>query len=175
MMVTGLSGGPGFLLVNRQPQFHSIPTPSVCLSQHSQPQSFPQVQSLKPRFQHPSPSSIGRHACQAGECRAAAPSVQLSVCCGCHKQAAVLSSETQRLPFCPNHSSWWWGGFSRYRNLSSLTALSQGHSFWPNSFFFLMFFHTQLHGDFLGFSVVWGLLPVFSRYSVRIVLHIDVF
>lgn len=31
-MVTGLSGGPGFLLVNRQPQFHRIPTPSVCLS-----------------------------------------------------------------------------------------------------------------------------------------------
>ena len=28
---------------------------------------------------------------------------------------------------------------------------------------------------FLGFSGVWGLLPAFSRYSVRTVPHVDVF
>ena len=35
--------------------------------------------------------------------------------------------------------------------------------------------HSQVHGDFLAFWEVWGLLPVFSRYSVGVAPHVDVF
>ena len=35
--------------------------------------------------------------------------------------------------------------------------------------------HSQVRGDFLAFWEVWGLLPVFSRCSVGIVPHVDVF
>ena len=43
------------------------------------------------------------------------------------------------------------------------------------SWFFFYFLPTQLHGDFLALSAAWDLLPVFSRYPMRTVLHIDVF
>ena len=35
--------------------------------------------------------------------------------------------------------------------------------------------HGQVRGDFLAFWEVWGLLPVFSRCSVGVVSHVDVF
>ena len=44
-------------------------------------------------------------------------------------------------------------------------------------FFYLCFFFcpTQVRGEFLAFWEVWGLLPAFSRCSVGVVLHVDVF
>ena len=35
--------------------------------------------------------------------------------------------------------------------------------------------HSQVHGQFLAFWEDWGLLPVFSRCSVGVVPHVDVF
>ena len=44
------------------------------------------------------------------------------------------------------------------------------------SLFFLYFFcPTQVRGEFLAFWEVWGLLPAFSRCSVAVVPHVDVF
>lgn len=37
--------------------------------------------------------------------RGRAPSVQCSLCSGCHRQAALLSSEAQKPPFCPSQPS----------------------------------------------------------------------
>ena len=39
----------------------------------------------------------------------------------------------------------------------------------------LLFCPTHISGDFLAFWEVWGLLPAFSRCSVGVVPHVDVF
>ena len=48
----------------------------------------------------------------------------------------------------------------------------------PSLFFclccFFFFCPTQVCGEFLAFWEVWGLLPAFSRCSVRVVPHVDV-
>ena len=104
------------------------------------------------------------------------PSVYSSLCSGCRRLAAAFSSEALKLPFCPSQPLCLWGGFPGYRNLSTFTAPFQGCRTHPDSFltFSLFFFfpQTQLHGNFL---VVWGFLPALSRYSVRIIPHVDVF
>ena len=41
--------------------------------------------------------------------------------------------------------------------------------------FFFFFYPTLVHGEFLAFWEVWGLLPAFSRCSVGVVPHADVF
>ena len=66
---------------------------------------------------------------------------------------------------------------SRVRNPSSSTAPSQGCRSHPDSFliFLLIFFPIRLPGEFLALSAVWGALPVFSRYSVRTLPHVNVF
>ena len=71
-----------------------------------------------------------------------------------------------------------WRGFLVCGNFSSFTAPSQRWSPVPIllSLFFLFFFcPTQVRGDFLAFWEVWGLLPAFSRCSVGVVPHVDVF
>ena len=61
-----------------------------------------------------------------------------------------------------------------YILLSQLPPRSAGLILIPFSFFslFFSFCFAQLHGGFLPFLNVWGLLPAFSRCSVRIVLHV---
>ena len=63
-------------------------------------------------------------------------------------------------------------------NLSSFTApshwcRSRRYSLVSVSSFF--FCPTQVRGEFLAFWEVWGLLPEFSRCSVGVVPHVDVF
>ena len=69
-----------------------------------------------------------------------------------------------------------WRGFLVCGNFSSFTApywcRSHPYSFVSVSFFFCP---TQVRGEFLAFWEVWGLLPAFSRCSVSVVLHVDVF
>lgn len=65
------------------------------------------------------------------------------------------------------------------RNLACFTAPSWGYSSCPRFFFTLFCCCTILesawfHGDYFALLEVWDLLPVFSRYSVRIILHRDV-
>ena len=63
-------------------------------------------------------------------------------------------------------------------NFSSFTAPSQRCRSHPYSFVSIFSFFlcpTQVCGEFLAFWEVGGLLPVFSRYSVGVVPHVDVF
>ena len=71
-----------------------------------------------------------------------------------------------------------WRGFLVCGNFSSFTAPSQrcrSHPYSLVSVFPFFFCLTQVCGDFLAFWGVWGLLPVFSRCSVGVVPHVDVF
>ena len=63
-------------------------------------------------------------------------------------------------------------------NFSSFTAPSQRCRSCPYSFvsvFSFFFCPTPVHGEFLAFWEVWGLLPAFSRCSVEVVPHVEVF
>ena len=91
---------------------------------------------------------------------------------------AALSPMALKLPPSATHSLCLWRGFLVCGNLSSFTA----HSHWcrsrPYSFvsvFSLFFCPTQVHEEFLAFGEGWVLLPAFSRCSIRVVPHIDVF
>ena len=69
-------------------------------------------------------------------------------------------------------------GFLVCGNLSSFTAPFHWCRSHPYSFvsgFPFFFCPTQVHGEFLAFWEVWGLLPAFSRCSVGVVPHVDVF
>ena len=68
------------------------------------------------------------------------------------------------------------------KRLPSVWKLFLLHSSFPEVqvwclFFCLCFFFcpTQVCGEFLAFWEVWGLLPAFSRCSVGVVPHVDVF
>ena len=91
---------------------------------------------------------------------------------------AVLSSVAQKLPtsttpcLCPRR------GFLVCGNLSSFTPASHWFRSLPCSFvsvFSFLFCLTQVRGEFLAFWKVWSLLPAFSRFSVGVVPHVDVF
>ena len=71
-----------------------------------------------------------------------------------------------------------WRGFLGCGIFSSFKLPHQGAGPIPIllSLFFLFFFcPTQVRGEFLAFWEVWGLLPAFSRCSVGVVPHVDVF
>ena len=71
-----------------------------------------------------------------------------------------------------------WRCFLVCGNFFSFTAPSQRCRSHPSSFVFVFSFFfcpTQVHGNFLAFWEVWGLLPAFSKCSVGAVLHVDLF
>ena len=57
---------------------------------------------------------------------------------------------------------------------SSLPLVRVPYLFFCLCFFFFLLPY-QLHGEFLAFWEVWGLLPAFSRCSVGVFPHVDVF
>ena len=155
--------------------------PKPRLLSYSQPQSSPWVASLKPKFQHPAHTS----GCtpQAKDSRALALTTRgvlpllcllpASCCILLWGSEAPLLSQPTSLPV---------------RRLPRVLESFLFHSPLPgvqDSFWFLydflflslifFFFLTQLHGDFLALSAVWGFLPALSRYSVRIIPCVDVF
>ena len=99
-----------------------------------------------------------------------------------HRQAIVLSSEPLKLPSCPGLFSNLWRGvglqvegtFPLSQLLPRGKVLS---SFLPPLvfFFFFSFVLPQYVEIFLAMLNVWDVLPVFSRYSVRIVPHVLAF
>ncbi|XP_024605902.1 uncharacterized protein LOC112402909 [Neophocaena asiaeorientalis asiaeorientalis] len=114
-----------------------LPTPSGAVAPdaslpglllHSQPKSPLWVRPPKPEFQPPAPTCTGGLAPQAGECSAAALTVQFSHCSGCRRPAAVPSSEALKLPC-----------VLAALPVSSSIASSPGHRSHPDSFlpFFL--------------------------------------
>ena len=71
-----------------------------------------------------------------------------------------------------------WRGFLVCGNIFSFTAPSLRCRSRPYSFvsvFYFFFCPTQVRGEFLAFGEVWGLLPAFSRCSLGVVPHVDVF
>ena len=126
---------------------------------------------------HP-PRQVSRQASQAGECGSTLIlCVGISLLCPVHPNcwALLRGSEASLLPT-PRLRQW--RGFLVCGNFSSFTGASQGFRSHPYSFvsvFSFFFCPTQVHGDFLAFWEVWGLLPVFSRCSVGVVPHVDVF
>ena len=91
---------------------------------------------------------------------------------------AALSSVAPKLPPSATRSLLPWRGFLVCGNLSSFTTPSHWCRSHPYSFVSVLSFFfcpTQVCGEFLAFGEVWGLLPAFSRCSVWVVRHIDVF
>ena len=104
-------------------------------------------------------------------------SVQESLRFALRTPVAALSSVAPKLPPAYPHLCQW-RGFLVCGNLSSFTAPSQRGRSCPYSFvsvFSFFFCPTQVRGVFLVFWEVWGLLPAFSRCSVGVVPHVDVF
>ena len=124
------------------------------------------------------PRRVSRQASRAGECWSA-PILHAGISplcpphpCGC---ALLRGSESSPPPTLCLHQ---WRDFLVCGNLSSFTAPSQRCRSRPYSFvsvFPFFFCPTQLRGEFLAFWEVWGLLPAFSRCSVGVVPHVDVF
>ena len=105
-------------------------------------------------------------------------SVRASLRFALHTPVAVLSSMAPKLPHFATRSLRQWRGFLVCGNFSSFTAPSQRCRSHPYSFvsvFSFFFCPTQVYGEFLAFWEVWGLLPAFSRCSVGVVPHVDVF
>ena len=146
----------------------------------SQPQSSPWGLTSEARASAPSPHlprRLSRQTSQASECwLALILCVEISLLCPLHPYCLLLLRGSEASPHHPCLSQW--RGFLVCGNSSSFTALSQRGRSHPYSFvsvFSFFFCPTQVHGEFLAFWEVWGLLPAFSSCSVGVVLHVDVF
>ena len=170
------------------PDFFTDSIPASCgtlapfrMSSRSQPQSSPCNLTSETRASAPSPhppQRVSRQDSQAGECwLALILCVEISPFCPLHPCCcALLRGSKASPPSTP--CAWQWRGSLMCGNFSSFTAPSQRYRSRPYSFvcvFSFFFCPTQLHGDFLAFWEVWGLLPAFSRCFVGVVPHVDVF
>ena len=100
------------------------------------------------------PQLVCRHVFRAGKCWLALIPVVNSVCLAFQAPVAALPSEVPKLPPVPTR---------------------EHRSPIPLSLFFSSVFCTALFcGDYLAFSEVWALLPVFRRCPVGASLHGDV-
>ena len=173
-MVPCLSDGPRFL--PRHPQLWF--TSPLRLSSCSQPQSSPWGLISEAWASAPSPHSpqrTSRQVSQAGECWSAPILfVGFSVLCPPHPHCCTLLCGSKAPPFPASEEA----------SFPSVWKLFLLHSYLPDAqvpslFFCLYFFFFLLpylvHGEFLVFWEVWGLLPAFSRCSVGAVPHVDVF
>ena len=151
------------------------------LCSHSQPQSFPWGLTSKARASAPSPRPPrwgSRQASRAGEC-SSSPILCAGISPLCPLHPRCCSSVAPKLPPPPPHPrSPPVKGFLVCGNFSSFTAPSHWCRSHPYSFvsvFSFFFCPTQVCGEFLAFWEVWGLPPAFSRCSVGVVPHVDVF
>ena len=153
--------------------------PSGCVNA-ANPSPLPGIRPPKPEPHLPAPIRPGRWAdkplrlVSAGRHRS---SMRESLHFALRTPVAALSSMAPKLPpATPRlHQC---RGFLVCGNFSSFPAPSQRCSSHPYSFFsvFSFFFcPTQVRGEFLAFWEVSGLLPAFSRCSVGVVPHVDVF
>ena len=151
------------------------------LCSRSQPQSSPWDLTSDARASPPSPHlsrRVSRQASQAGECLSAPIlSVGISPLCPLHPCGCALLHGSEAFPLSTPRLRQW-RGFLVCGNFSSFSVPSQGCRSHPYSFvsvFSFFFCPTQVCGEFLAFGEVWGLLPAFSRCSVGVVPHVDVF
>ena len=167
------------------PDFFPDSLPASCgalapfrLRSSSQPQSSPWRLTSETGASAPSPHLpwlVSRQASQAGECWSALIlCAGISLLCPLHPCCCALLCGSEAYP---RHTP-----FPPVKGFPSVWKLFLLHSSLPevqvpSLFFCLCFFfcHTQVHVEFLGFWEVWGLLPAFSRSSVRAVSYVDVF
>ena len=147
----------------------------------SQPQSSPWDLTSGAWASAPSshlPWQVSRQASWAGErWSALILCAEISLLCPLHPCCcALLSGSEASLPATRHLHQW--RGFLVCGNLSSFKAPSHWCRSCPYSFASVLSFSfcpTQVCGEFFAFWEVWGLLPAFSRCSVGVVPHIDVF
>ena len=178
---------PWFLASSVVPDFFLDSLPSSCgalapfrLCSRSQPQSSP-CDPTETWASAPSPRPsrrVSRQASRAGECWSAAIlCVGISPPCPLHPCGCALLHGSEASPLRPPQSlpakglPSVWKPFLLHSSLPLVRV--------PSLFFCLCIFFfllpTQVCGEFLAFWEVWGLLPVFSRCSVGVVPHVDVF
>ena len=154
--------------------------PSGCVHT-ANPSRLPGIQPPKSEPQLPAPAHPGGWAdkplglVSAGQHRS---SVRESLRFALRTPVAALSSVAPKLPPSATRSLHPRRGFLVCGNLSSFTAPSNWCRSHPYSFvsvFSSFFCPTQVRGAFLAFWEVWVLLPAFSRCSVGVVPHVDVF
>ena len=169
------------------PDFFPDSLPASCgalapfrLCSHSQPQSShwdPTEAGASAPSPRPS-QQVSRQASQAGECWSAAIlCAGISPLCPPHPCCCTLFHGSEASPPPPTHFHQW-RVFLVCGNFSSFTAPSQRCRSHPYSFVSISSFFfcpTQVRGVFLTFWEVWGLLPAFSRCSVGVFPHVDVF
>ena len=147
--------GPHFRPFGLSPCSHAESSPWVCL--------------LKPEFQHPAAVHTSRCMSLAGECSKVATTLCTDLSPFCLTQAGcctlLRASDT---PFLSGSSPSQWRVFPGWGNLSSFTAPSRGAGPILIPFFFSFVLPSYVV-IFLAPLVVWDLLPVFSRYSMRII------
>ena len=170
------------------PDFFPDSLPASCgtlapfrVCSHGQPQSSPWDLTSNAGASAPSshpPWRVSRQASWAGErwsapilCAGISPLCPLHPCC-C---TLLHGSEAPPSTICSLHP---WRAFLVCGNFSSFTAPSHWCRSHPYSFVSVFpFFYcpTQVREEFLAFWEAWGLLPAFSRCSVGVVPHVDVF
>ena len=126
----------------------------------------------------PPPAPAGEQTSLSGWWVLVSTDAGISPLCPVHPRCCALL-RGPKLPPPPPRSLRPRRGFLVCGNLSSFTAPSQRFRSRPYSFVsvfvFFFFCPTQVHGEFLAFWEVWGLLPTFSRCSVGAVPHVHVF
>ena len=146
----------------------------------SQPRSSPWDPTSEAWASAPSPHQLwrlSRQACQAGECwLAMILYVGISPLCSLHPCCCAFLRGSKASPRLTPHLHPW-RGFLVCGNFSSFTAPSQWCKSHPYSLVSVFSFSFALprYWEFLAFWEVWGLLPAFSRCSVGVVPHVDVF
>ena len=168
--------GPGFFRVH-PPVVAILHSSPFRLSPCNQPHSFPQVCHLKPEFQCPAPACTSRHVSQAGECGR----VARTICAGL-------------FPFCLSQTgccTLLWASEALFLSwlisllVRGLPSVKEPFLFHRSHlgvqvascflFFLFSFVLPSYIEIFLALLGVWDLLLTLSRYSLRIVPHLDVF
>ena len=150
------------------------------LRSRSQPQSSP-WDLTKARASAPSsrpPRRVNRQASWAGGCWSALIlCAGISLLCPPHPCCCSLLCGSEPLPLRHPQSppAKWFPSVWKPFLLHSSLPLVQVLSLFFLSVFSFLFCPTQVRGEFLAFWEVWGLLPAFSRCSVGVVPHVDVF
>ena len=171
--------GPDFFLDSLPPSCGALTPFRLCSCNQPQYSHWDLNSEAGASAPSPHPSQrVSREASRGGECwLALILCVRISPLCPLHPCCCSLLCGSEASPPPTPHLRQW-RSFLVCGKFSSFTAPSQRCRSCPYSFvsvFSFFFFPTQVHGEFLAFWEVWRLLPAFSRCSVGVAPHVDVF